>query len=117
MRARLHLPLQALLWTLAPLLDESGIHDSPSLLVMPASAALAALASRDWRWGLGAPAAGLGAALVLYTLWALGTGQATLGAALTFAAGIIPFHLLGTWLLLALFWWPGRKARARRAGA
>lgn len=111
MRHDLHVAFQAGLWSLAPILDETGLHDSPSLLVMPLSAALAAVASRDWRGGLGMPAAGLAVVLVAFSTWTIATGRVTWTEAAAFAAGMLPFHVIGTWLLVGLFWWPGRKAR------
>ena len=117
MRHALHAALQGGLWALAPVLDETGVHDSPSLIVMPLSAALAALASRDWRWGLGMPASALAVVLLGYTVWSVATGRETLVPAARFAVGMIPFHLLGTWLLVAVFWWPARKARSLAVAA
>lgn len=115
MRPGLDLLLQVGLWSLAPILDETGIHDSPSLIVMPLSAALAALASRTWRAGLGIPAAALAIVLAAFSAWTLSTGRETWGGALHLAAGMIPFHLLGTWLLVGLFWGPGRMRGGSRA--
>ena len=57
------------------------------------------------------PAAGLAIVLVAFSLWTLSIGRESLAGASSFAAGMLPFHLLGTWLLVGLFWWPGRKSR------
>lgn len=115
MRPLLHAAIQAALWSMGPLLDVTGLHDSPSLLVMPLSAALAAVASRDWRGGLGMPVAGLAVVLVAYSVWTMSIGRASFGGAVAFAAGMLPFHVLGTWLLVGLSWWPSRKVRALAA--
>lgn len=112
MRHASHAAIQTALWSLAPILGETGIYDDPSLLVMPISAALAALASRDWRSGLGMPAAALALVLLAFSIWTTSIGRETIGGAVTFAAGMLPFHLIGTWLLVGLFWWPGRKVRS-----
>lgn len=111
MRPLHHIAVQSALFSLAPILNDMGAMDAPSLLIMPLAAALAVLASRDWRWAFGAPAIGLSLVLLGYAVWTLATGRATFGGALMFAANMIPFHLLGTWILVGLFWWPGRRAR------
>ena len=112
MRLLPHLLAQSALWSLAPILDETGALDSPSLLVMPLVAVLAVLAARDWRWGLALPAAGLAVVLLGFSGWTLATGRAGLAEALAFAAAAVPFHLVGTWVLIGLLWWPGRKVRS-----
>lgn len=101
------------LWSLAPVLDESGLQESPSLLVMPPIAALAAVGARGWRDALLLPAAGLVLVLALFGAWTMAIGRTGILGALDFALAALPFHLLGTWLLVALLWWPGRKLRDR----